>query len=517
MVNTTAREAPTIPAPTVPAIRAETPDAFRHYIVERRPDGALWELGRGGMGVTYKAIDVNLRCPVALKIIGPQCFGSESSRRRFIREARLAAQIRHPNVAAIYHLDTQDDDVFYAMEFVDGVTADEWVKKRGPMTAELALDVGMQVSRALTAADRMKLVHRDIKPSNIMLLADPADHRRLIVKVIDFGLACSQSGEVVTTATTCSFVGTPQFSSPEQIDNLELDIRSDIYSLGCTLWFLLAGQAPFTGSVARVLSQQLTSNPPFENLGNVPRAVTALLRSLLAKSPDARPQTPIEVHAEICRCRESLSRQAATLKLRRLPVEAARAAWLRPPVRFVCYALLAGSVIASAAWISVPPDDAREGDPIPAGMRLAAATVVPSEGRKDPRDRNEADRQSMDPATATAESLAPQPLESATASEEPGVTLFSAEANDDDIMEVRPFWMVGALPAIPPAMDLRSTPPIALSISGAMEKGTLDKPAGKPAARTGRRRAQNVDRRSSPLEPVQRAGRTIRNFVNRLF
>src|SRR5204862_5093700 len=113
------------PMPTTCGPRTATPATFRHYLVERRSDGSLWELGRGGMGVTYKALDVNLHCPVALKIIGPQCFGGDDSRRRFVREARLAAQIRHPNVAGIYHLESQGDDVFYSMEFVDGITAED--------------------------------------------------------------------------------------------------------------------------------------------------------------------------------------------------------------------------------------------------------------------------------------------------------------------------------------------------------------------------------------------------------
>ena len=170
--------------------------------------------GRVGMGITFRATDTNLHSPVALKIISPHCFGGESSRRRFLREARVAAQIRHPNVAAVYHLDSQEGEFFYAMEFVDGITTEAWVQRRGPMTLGLALDVVMQVTRALTAADQLKVVHRDIKPGNIMILPDPADASRVIVKVIDFGLAQSLTPEASPTATILAFLGIAAICQP---------------------------------------------------------------------------------------------------------------------------------------------------------------------------------------------------------------------------------------------------------------------------------------------------------------
>jgi len=233
--------------------------AYGHYVIAQHPDGSPWLLGRGGMGMTFKAMDINLRCPVALKIISPSCFDGEHSEHRFLREARLAAQIRHPNVAAIHHLDSQEGEFFYAMEYVDGISADAWVRRRGPMSVDLALDIVMQIARALTAADRLKVVHRDIKPANIMILPDPANGNRVIAKLIDFGLARSFAAEASPTATTCGFTGTPQFASPEQTENLELDVRSDIYSLGSTLWYFVLGEAPFVGTPARIIAQLLTS------------------------------------------------------------------------------------------------------------------------------------------------------------------------------------------------------------------------------------------------------------------
>jgi serine/threonine protein kinase len=284
---------------------------YGHYVIERRPDGTPWVLGRGGMGTTFKATDTNLHCPVALKIISPNCFDGEHSEHRFLREARLAAQIRHPNVAAIHHLDCQDGEFFYAMEFVDGISAEAWVRRRGPMAVDLSLDIVMQVTRALTAADRLKVLHRDIKPGNIMILPDPANGTRVIAKLIDFGLARSVGGEASPTATTCGFTGTPQFASPEQAENLELDVRSDIYSLGSTFWYLLMGEAPFVGTPARIIAQLLTSEPPWDLVKHLPKRVVRLLRSMLAKDPADRPQTPVALHDQIIACREHLARRPA--------------------------------------------------------------------------------------------------------------------------------------------------------------------------------------------------------------
>lgn len=282
--------------------------AYGHYVITQHPDGSPWLLGRGGMGMTFKAMDMNLRCPVALKIISPSCFDGERSEHRFLREARLAAQIRHPNVAAIHHLDSQDGEFYYAMEYVDGISAEAWVRRRGLMSVDLALDIVMQIARALTAAEQLKVVHRDIKPANIMILPDPADGSRVIAKLIDFGLARSFAGEVSPTATTCGFTGTPQFASPEQTENLELDVRSDIYSLGSTLWYFLIGEAPFVGTPARIIAQLLTSEPPWDKVKHLPKPVVRLLRTMLAKSPANRPQTPVALHDQILACRERLGR-----------------------------------------------------------------------------------------------------------------------------------------------------------------------------------------------------------------
>jgi serine/threonine protein kinase/TPR repeat protein len=286
---------------------------FEHYEVQVRDDGSLHELGRGAMGITYKAFDTNLRVPVALKVINAQYLDSELARQRFVREARSAAKLRHRNVATVYHLGTETDTWFYAMEYIEGETLDALIKRQGPLHPLLALQIVDQVARALNAAQRHELVHRDIKPANLMLVREDDD---LVVKVIDFGLAKSSAGAGAEDAATVSmggFVGTPHFASPEQLEEREIDVRSDIYSLGITLWYMLTGQTPFAGSMAQVMSQHLSKPPPFEQFANLPPPLATLLQRMLEKDPAARQQTPTELRMEIEACIGQLADGATTI------------------------------------------------------------------------------------------------------------------------------------------------------------------------------------------------------------
>jgi len=276
---------------------------FQHFEVLRREDGSLWELGRGAMGITYKAFDTNLRSFVALKVVNAAYLNSEVARQRFLREARAAAAIRHPNVATVFHLGDEDGTYFYAMEFVDGETVESWMKREGSVPTAMALDIVLQVGRALAAAEKQGLVHRDIKPSNLMLIAE--DDGPPALKVIDFGLAKNSGksgGEDTAALTLGGFLGTPHFASPEQLEERDVDGRSDIYSLGVTLWYMLAGKTPFSGSMVQVMSQHLTRTPPFEALAGQPPEVLALLARLMAKDAADRPQNPQDLRREVEAC-----------------------------------------------------------------------------------------------------------------------------------------------------------------------------------------------------------------------
>ncbi len=260
------------------------------------------------MGITYKAYDRNLHVNVALKVINGAVLSSATARDRFLREARSAAALRHPNVAAVFYLGEQDGSVFYAMEYVDGETIEACIRREVGMPAEFALKVVAQVASALAAAQKEGIIHRDIKPSNIMLVR--SEDGDVNVKVIDFGLAKSiesDSESATVTLTQGGFLGTPHFASPEQLEEGEVDTRSDIYSLGVTLFYMLAGKTPFSGSMAQVMSQHLYRQPPLELLEDQPPVLMELLKSMLAKSPEERPQTALELRRRAEACLEELA------------------------------------------------------------------------------------------------------------------------------------------------------------------------------------------------------------------
>src|SRR6266705_2708590 len=272
---------------------------FGDFEVERRADGSYWELGRGGMGVTYLARDKVLRRRVALKVIDTPTVsthrGSQTARERFLREARAAAALRHPNVAAVYHFGAAPDvsRCFYAMELVEGETLETHVRRHGPLNPKLVVEIATQIAHALTAAAAQGLIHRDLKPGNIMLKPGNAGATELEVKIIDFGLAkavADAGGEM--DITHGEFVGTPNFASPEQFESRPVDVRSDIYSLGATLWFALTGKTPFAGrNIEEIRGAQKLAALPTEQLkaAHVPPRLRSLLKSLLAVEPAGRP------------------------------------------------------------------------------------------------------------------------------------------------------------------------------------------------------------------------------------
>jgi serine/threonine protein kinase/Flp pilus assembly protein TadD len=276
---------------------------FGTYTIVHHEDGGLWELGRGAMGVTFRAMDTTLNRAVALKIIHTGIAAGTQARERFMRGARVAAALRHPNVATIYHFGIHEEtgQFFYAMELVEGETLEERVLRTGPLDTKTTIAIAQQVASALVEAEKRGLVHRDLKPANLMLvspnegtLARHGDESgTLRVKIIDFGLAkaIGAHGDPMSL-TQGGFVGTPAFASPEQFGNETLDIRSDIYSLGVTLWYALTGRTPFQGrSIDEIRNAQGSTGVPIEQLeaARVPSRLQSLLQSMVAFQPAARP------------------------------------------------------------------------------------------------------------------------------------------------------------------------------------------------------------------------------------
>src|SRR6476660_7081082 len=241
-------------------VHDSTPDAleggvrFGVYEIDRREDGSLYELGRGAMGVTYRATDTSLQRKVALKIIKTDIAErSADARERFMREARAAAALRHENIATVYQfgMRLETGQYFYAMELIEGETLEQRVHRARPLDARTTIEIAQQVTSALAAAEKHGLVHRDVKPANLMLVSpdgETGNNKKLLVKIIEFGLAKAVHSQTdLKSLTHGRFVGTPAFASPEQFEHSALDVRSDIYSLGETLWFALTGKAPFSG------------------------------------------------------------------------------------------------------------------------------------------------------------------------------------------------------------------------------------------------------------------------------
>src|SRR6202008_1064565 len=170
-----------------PTTSEQVVQRFEHYELVTGEDGKPVELGRGAMGGTYKAFDVNLRCPVTLKVISERYLGDEATRLRFLPEARAAAKVRHQNVATVFHLGRTGENYFYAMEFVEGETLENFIKRSSWLEVKLALEITTQVAAGLAAVHEQSLVHRDIKPTNIMVRV--MDGACRTAKIIDLGLA----------------------------------------------------------------------------------------------------------------------------------------------------------------------------------------------------------------------------------------------------------------------------------------------------------------------------------------
>jgi serine/threonine protein kinase len=335
----------------------------------------LGELGRGGMGVVYKARQIQLDRVVALKVIRGEHLGNPEAVRRFCREMQVAARLAHPNLVTVFDAGQAGDIPFFTMEYLEGTDLARLVREHGPLEVARACDCVRQAALGLQHALERGLIHRDVKPANLLLGADG-----VTVKVLDLGLARllqqeqAQPGSGLTEPG--AVLGTLDFAAPEQlVDARSADTRADVYSLGGTLYYLLTSQVPFPeGSVAEKIARHLSDDPPpVERLRpEVPPAVAAVVRKLLAKRPRDRYQTPGELAA----------------------VLAALAGSGRPRRRWLLAALLVSSIVVllglvvwlKGSWGTRPADPTRTEEPRPAeppplprrrkGPEQAAAALV---------------------------------------------------------------------------------------------------------------------------------------------
>jgi serine/threonine protein kinase len=272
----------------------------------------LDQLGQGGMGRVFKAVHLTMNRIVALKVVTSQLVKTEQGRQLFMREVRAAARLMHPNIVTAYDANQIGDRHYMVMEFVDGPNLEQLVREKGPLPLGQACDLVRQAANGLQFALENHMVHRDIKPANLLVqrAAGSARDTQCVVKILDFGLARlhqrnpnDEPGPNTILTKENSVMGTPDYVSPEQARDLhKVDIRSDLYSLGCTFYYLLTGQVPFPGGTTlEKLVRHGTEEPrPVVDLRpDVPPTVAAILSRLMAKQPAERFQTPAELAAAL--------------------------------------------------------------------------------------------------------------------------------------------------------------------------------------------------------------------------
>jgi serine/threonine protein kinase len=243
-------------------------------------------VAKGGMGVVWRARDLRLGRPVAVKLVAGEALADPTVVARFDREARTVARLNHPNIVAIYDVGTDGGDSFLVMELVDGSSL-ATVIGDGPLPVGETLEIATQACHGLAAAHAAGVVHRDIKPAN--LIRTPAG----VVKVCDFGIArLAHAAAQARLTGTAVAMGSTSYMAPEQINGEPVDARADLYGLGCTIYAMLTGKPPFVGeSPLAIVHQHVTAAPPDLRAArpDVPAGLAALVGELLAKSPDDRP------------------------------------------------------------------------------------------------------------------------------------------------------------------------------------------------------------------------------------
>jgi TolB-like protein/Flp pilus assembly protein TadD len=290
--------------PPVPGLAAGSVIAAKYRIIE--------ELGRGGMGIVYKAEDIKLKRDVALKFLPHQWTADPGARDRFVQEARAASALDHLNICNIHEIEeTEDGRMYIAMAFYDGESLRDKIK-RGPLKKEEALELILQVVRGMAKAHQKGIIHRDLKPANILVTGDG------VAKVVDFGLA-KLAGQVKLTREGTT-VGTVAYMSPEQAKGEAVDQRTDIWSLGVVLYETLTGSLPFTGDYERSVIHAILSHEPepvTRTRKDLPRELDDILGKALEKKAADRYQNMAELQADLEAVAEGLQPLKAKARLLR--------------------------------------------------------------------------------------------------------------------------------------------------------------------------------------------------------
>jgi hypothetical protein len=366
-------------------------DLLTKYEIQER-------IGEGGMGIVYRAVQRSMARTIALKVLAPKYAAKPKFVGQFVREARAAGTLNHPNIIQVHDVGEENGLHFFSMEYVDGPTCMQVLREQGPMAPGDALEVTKQVAKALEYAHGQRLIHQDIKPDNIMINGQGQ------VKLADLGIS-KTFDEAEAESAPKRVMGTPHYMAPEAALGKKIDHRVDLYSLGTTLYHLLTGKTPYAGtSATEVLKMQVMD--PFPAIRDinpaVPEQVCALVERMAAKAPEDRYQTAAEVIEEIRRLESGLGLQAEriaggdSMVLRRYAAErlpgdgvnrtptSGNAVAATPPARprWVLPAVVGG--VAAAAVVAVAvlwPSDPAAGDdtgPVPTGQPASAAATIQS-------------------------------------------------------------------------------------------------------------------------------------------
>jgi len=269
----------------------------------------LEEIGRGGMGVVYRAHEPSLNRTVAVKVLGEHLARDAEYVTRFEREAQAAAALNHPNIVQVYAIGEQDGRHYFAMEYVEGTTVQDMIRREGRIAPERAADIVLQAAKGLAAAHDRGLIHRDIKPANLMVTGDG------LVKIADFGLALRPNDQTRITSSGL-LMGTPGYLAPEQCLDRTVDARTDIYALGVTLFEMLTGNAPFQADSPAALIRKIVDGEtpdPGELAPDLPPELRRVVLRMMAKDPSERYQTCYQVAADLTAYLRSVGSGATSL------------------------------------------------------------------------------------------------------------------------------------------------------------------------------------------------------------
>ncbi len=243
------------------------------------------KLGEGGLGVVFKAKQISMNRLVALKILHKRWLNDEEFKQRFLVEARLVGKLSHQNLIKVYDVGREDWKLYFSMEYVEGETLEHLIEREGPLDPIRAIDLTLQILRAIRYISRFDIVHCDIKPSNILMTTDG------VAKLGDFGFV--KSNIQIDVTEEGSVLGTPDYISPEQAMGKDVDFRSDIYSLGITLYHMVAKKPPFDGTVSTIMRAHIRESlPNLRDLNpNVPEQLVRVIERMSAKDPNDRYRT----------------------------------------------------------------------------------------------------------------------------------------------------------------------------------------------------------------------------------